>query len=92
MDPDNNDEAMSREQAEADALAIDDEDPSEALAFLKELPFLIVGALIVAVLVKSFHIQVFWIPSAEYRDRGVQFKSKRGQDEFDLPVRWNKRK
>ena len=36
---------------------------SEALAFLKELPFLIVGALIVAVLVKSFLIQVFWIPS-----------------------------
>lgn len=36
---------------------------SEAWAFLKELPFLIVGALIVAVLVKSFLIQVFYIPS-----------------------------
>jgi len=38
--------------------------PSEAMAFLRELPFLIVGALIVAVLVKTFLIQVFWIPSA----------------------------
>jgi len=44
---------------------LDPEEPkqSEALAFLKELPFLIVGALLVAVLVKSFLIQVFWIPS-----------------------------
>lgn len=36
---------------------------SETWTFLKELPFLIVGALLVAVLVKSFLIQVFWIPS-----------------------------
>ncbi len=42
--------------------------PSEAMAFLKELPFLIVGALIVAVLVKSFLIQVFWIPSESMVD------------------------
>ena len=42
--------------------------PSEAMAFLKELPFLIVGALIVAVLVKSFLIQVFWIPSASMEE------------------------
>ncbi len=41
---------------------------SEALSFLKELPFLIVGALIVAVLVKSFLIQVFWIPSGSMED------------------------
>lgn len=42
--------------------------PSEAMAFLKELPFLIVGALIVAVLVKTFLIQVFWIPSASMEE------------------------
>jgi signal peptidase I len=41
----------------------EDDKESEAWSFLKELPFLIIGALIVAVLVKSFLIQVFWIPS-----------------------------
>jgi signal peptidase I len=41
---------------------------AEALSFLKELPFLIVGALIVAVLVKSFLIQVFWIPSGSMEE------------------------
>ncbi|MDJ0954436.1 MAG: signal peptidase I [Acidimicrobiia bacterium] len=48
----------------------DEDEPrhSEALAFLKELPFLIVGALVVAVLVKSFLIQVFWIPSGSMED------------------------
>jgi signal peptidase I len=38
------------------------------MAFLKELPFLIVGALIVAVLVKTFLIQVFWIPSGSMEE------------------------
>lgn len=33
------------------------------IRFLKELPLLIIGALIIAVLVKSFLIQVFFIPS-----------------------------
>ncbi len=37
-------------------------------SFLKELPFLIIGALIVAVLVKSFLIQVFWIPSGSMQE------------------------
>jgi signal peptidase I len=41
---------------------------SETVAFLKELPFLVIGALIVAVLVKSFLIQVFWIPSGSMED------------------------
>lgn len=45
-----------------------EEEKSEALTFLKELPFLIVGALIVAVLVKSFLIQVFWIPSGSMEE------------------------
>jgi signal peptidase I len=45
-----------------------EERESEALAFLKELPFLIIGALIVAVLVKSFLIQVFWIPSGSMEE------------------------
>lgn len=41
---------------------------SETWSFLKELPFLVVGALIVAVLVKSFLIQVFWIPSGSMEE------------------------
>ncbi len=41
---------------------------SETWSFLKELPFLIIGALIVAVLVKSFLIQVFWIPSGSMEE------------------------
>jgi len=45
-----------------------EEKQSEMVAFLKELPFLIIGALIVAVLVKSFLIQVFWIPSESMVD------------------------
>lgn len=59
----------SVEPPEAEA-ADDSQDPdkSEAWAFFKELPFLIVGALVVAVLVKSFLIQVFWIPSESMLD------------------------
>ncbi|MDJ0497857.1 MAG: signal peptidase I [Acidimicrobiia bacterium] len=45
-----------------------DDKASETWSFLKELPFLIVGALIVAVLVKSFLIQVFWIPSGSMEE------------------------
>ncbi len=45
-----------------------DNQRSDAWSFLKELPFLIVGALIVAVLVKSFLIQVFWIPSGSMEE------------------------
>ena len=52
----------------ADVIVEEQPQQSEALAFLKELPFLIVGALIVAVLVKSFLIQVFWIPSGSMED------------------------
>ncbi|MDJ0924688.1 MAG: signal peptidase I [Acidimicrobiia bacterium] len=53
----------------ADSPADDADKPdSESWSFLKELPFLIVGALIVAVLVKSFLIQVFWIPSASMEE------------------------
>jgi signal peptidase I len=68
LDPD--DELLDDEPAEEaadDRLVGGDEDnepkKSEAIAFLKELPFLIIGALIVAVIVKSFLVQVFWIPS-----------------------------
>ena len=46
----------------------EDDKKSETWSFLKELPFLIVGALIVAVLVKSFLIQVFWIPSGSMEE------------------------
>lgn len=50
-------------------IAVPPEEPeSDAWSFLKELPFLIVGALIVAVLVKSFLIQVFWIPSGSMEE------------------------
>lgn len=59
------------DSAESDTVAVDNPTPAEeparkqsdAWAFFKELPFLIVGALVVAVLVKSFLIQVFYIPS-----------------------------
>ncbi len=51
-----------------DVPVVEGKPPSEAMAFLKELPFLIIGALIVAVLVKSFLIQVFWIPSGSMED------------------------
>ena len=47
---------------------VDKKSDSGTWSFLKELPFLIVGALIVAVLVKSFLIQVFWIPSASMEE------------------------
>ena len=46
----------------------EDEEKTETWSFLKELPFLIVGALIVAVLVKSFLVQVFWIPSGSMEE------------------------
>jgi signal peptidase I len=46
----------------------EEEQKSDAWSFFKELPFLIVGALIVAVLVKSFLIQVFWIPSGSMEE------------------------
>lgn len=47
---------------------VDEPERSETWSFLKELPFLIIGALIVAVLVKSFLIQVFWIPSSSMQE------------------------
>ncbi len=37
-------------------------------SFLRELPFLILGALLLAVLIKSFLFQIFWIPSASMHD------------------------
>ncbi|MGD2051022.1 MAG: signal peptidase I [Acidimicrobiia bacterium] len=40
----------------------------EARSFLRELPFLILGALILAVLIKSFLFQIFWIPSGSMHD------------------------
>lgn len=46
----------------------EDNQESNTWSFIKELPFLVVGALIVAVLVKSFLIQVFWIPSGSMEE------------------------
>ena len=46
----------------------EEEQKSDVWSFFKELPFLIVWALIVAVLVKSFLIQVFWIPSGSMEE------------------------
>lgn len=39
-----------------------------ARSFWKELPFLVVVALVVAVLIKTFLVQAFFIPSASMRD------------------------
>lgn len=58
-----NDDQLRDEMMPPPVAAEDPKQQSETWAFLKELPFLIVGALIVAVLVKSFLIQVFYIPS-----------------------------
>lgn len=41
-------------------------------AFWKELPVLIVVALVVAVLIKTFLVQAFWIPSASMRDTLIE--------------------
>lgn len=69
MNPDADAPAVEVSVGDGAVLVADEESqPSEALAFLKELPFLIVGALIVAVLVKSFLIQVFWIPSGSMEE------------------------
>ena len=46
----------------------EEDNESGTWSFLKELPFLVVGALIFAVLVKSFLIQVFWIPSGSMEE------------------------
>ena len=58
------------DEPQEELLVAGPEEPSGsgAWSFFKELPFLIVGALIVAVLVKSFLIQVFWIPSESMLD------------------------
>ncbi len=59
------------EEGEADQPA--DLDPAEikkaeTRSFLRELPFLILGALVLAVLIKSFLFQIFWIPSGSMHD------------------------
>jgi signal peptidase I len=41
----------------------DEEEPRRRLSFLRELPFLIVIALVLALLIKAFLVQAFYIPS-----------------------------
>jgi signal peptidase I len=69
ISPDGDDSSPERSEPRADVASPEDEPAgSHTWSFFKELPFLIVGALIVAVLVKSFLIQVFWIPSESMLD------------------------
>lgn len=59
------DDALERLRVEAQGRG----ERSDAVrSFWKELPFLIVVALVVAVIIKSFLIQAFYIPSASMRD------------------------
>lgn len=58
----------SASEALPDAAHIRREEAHAARAFWKELPVLIVVALVVAVLIKTFLVQAFFIPSASMRD------------------------
>jgi signal peptidase I len=51
-----------------DAARVHGEKTDATRAFWKELPILIVVALVVAVLIKTFLVQAFFIPSASMRD------------------------
>ena len=61
---------MDDDDAEAAAPAAEGE--SAARSFWKELPLLIVVALVVAVIIKTFLIQAFFIPSASMRDTLIE--------------------
>ena len=56
------------EEASRDVSRTKDKKSDSGRAFWKELPVLIVVALVVAVLIKTFLVQAFFIPSASMRD------------------------
>jgi signal peptidase I len=67
------DSAVSAEPVDADSPVEPDQQsptpaPSSGGAFWKELPFLVVIALVLAVLIKTFLVQAFYIPSASMED------------------------
>jgi signal peptidase I len=63
--PESDDDALGRLRVDAQGRG----ERSDAVrSFWKELPFLIVVALVVAVIIKTFLIQAFYIPSASMRD------------------------
>lgn len=47
---------------------VDDESEKHALPFWLELPLLILAALVIAVIIKTFFFQAFWIPSSSMED------------------------
>jgi len=47
---------------------VDDEAEKHALPFWLELPLLILAALVIAVIIKTFFFQAFWIPSSSMED------------------------
>jgi len=61
-------EADPATEAPEDIAGVQVENAEPVRAFWKELPVLIVVALVVAVLIKTFLVQAFFIPSASMRD------------------------
>ena len=59
-------------RAEGDEATHPPEEPPRTRPFWKELPLLIVVALVVAVVIKTFLIQAFFIPSASMRDTLIE--------------------
>ncbi len=65
-------DATEEEAASSSSAAAVGEPQRSGRAFWKELPVLIVVALVVAVLIKTFLVQAFFIPSASMRDTLVE--------------------
>lgn len=54
--------------AEVDSVVEDDEEESHHRSFWRELPFLVLVALVIAVVIKTFVVQAFWIPSSSMEE------------------------
>jgi signal peptidase I len=63
-------EPAAEPAAEQDAAAAE---PEKGGSFWRELPLLILVALVIAVLIKTFAFQAFWIPSGSMRETLVEY-------------------